>query len=113
MSSHESAEAHYDTLDQQGEWNAAEMRQMSGYEPEHDNDDFTADAIASRLGPAALGAFEDLQPDPVEPHDGSNPKHGLDYRSWAKNSQTPEQKARIQRGIDEARANIKPMHTGE
>jgi len=108
MSSHESAEAHYDHLDQQGEWNAAEMRQMSGYEPEHDNADFTAEAIESRLGPAAMGAFGnvELETETLEPHDGSNPKDGLNHRAWAKHLQDPAERERIQRHIAEARQSM-------
>jgi len=83
--------------------------------PKPDNSDFTAEAIASRLGPAAMGAFKDdveLDLEVPEPHDGSNPKHGLNYRGWEKNSQTAEQKAQIQQGVETARSNIRPTRFG-
>ncbi len=68
-----------------------------------DNSDFTAEAIESRLGPTAMGQFVELDTASVEPHDGSNPKHGIDRLSWQRNNDTPEQQERINRGIAEAR----------
>lgn len=87
-----------------------DAREKLGVE-QPDNRDFTAQAIADRLGPAAMGEFEvdETVPEaeePVEPHDGSNPKTGLNHQSWQKNSQTDEQKAAIQHGIKMAREEM-------
>lgn len=75
-----------------------------------DNSDFTAEAIAGRLGPAAMGEFD--EPDETEteesaePHDESNPKYGLNHESWSQYSKDPVVRRRIIRGVIRARRAI-------
>lgn len=49
-------EAAYDRLDDQGQLDAATIREMTGYDTDGSNEDFTAEAITARTGNIALSS---------------------------------------------------------
>ena len=83
-------EAAYDHLDDQGQFDAATIREMTGYETDGSTEDFSVEAITARAGgELALKAMG------AEFH--GNPKYGLDKSAWA--NQSPEQKAINREGL--------------
>ena len=97
------SEQQYDHYDSQGIFDAATIREKSGYETEGSNEDFTAEAIAARVGSVALDGFSHDQD--VPQFDGINQKGGLNHVAYAKHSS--EEKAITQRGVELARAEMR------
>ena len=92
-------EQQYDRLDDQGMYDAATIREKTGYETDGSNEDFTYEAIAARVGTVVLNNLEDESQ--IPPFDGINQKGGLNHVAYR--NQSPEQKAITARGIAEAR----------
>ena len=99
------AEAHYDRLDDLGQFDATTIREMTGYETDGSNEDFTAEAIAARSGSVALH-------DTVE-HPHLNQKGGLSHVGWSKSNQDPEQAAINHTGLQKAREALEAARHGE
>lgn len=90
----EQAELEYDRLDDQGQFTAAEIREMTDYETDGSNEDFTVEAITVRAGGELA-----LKGVGFEFH--GNPKDGLNKQAWA--NQSPTQKAINAEGLNKVR----------
>lgn len=111
----EALEAAYDRYDNNGEHDAATLREMVGMETP-DASEFTAEAIKARNPELQFveDTIADVEPaaEPVGPSvtknitTHPNPKHGLNRRSWEVFSRTPEQQHRIEGGVEAARLAI-------
>lgn len=95
------SEEHYDTLDDQGLFDAATIRQITGYETDGLHKDFTAEAIASRAGNVAIESFQKSAGTEAPAHIQNNQKGGLNHVAYARRS--PEQILIDERGVMLAR----------
>lgn len=90
----EEQELAYDHLDNMGQFDAATIREMSGYESDGSSEDFSVDAITARAGgELALKA--------MAANFRGNPKYGLNKSAWA--NQSPAQKAINSEGLRKVR----------
>ncbi len=85
------AEQQYDRLDDLGVFDAATIRQMTGYEADGSNKDSIDREVASHSGNIALKGFGTVT------GDASNQKGGLDHTAYARHS--PRQKEITSRGV--------------
>lgn len=97
------AEREYDRLDDQGQFDAATIREMSGLETDGKNEDFTAEAIIARAG-------GELVLRDVIANSESNPKYGLNAQAWAR--QGAAQKEINAAGLRSAREELHRRRNG-
>lgn len=96
-------DARYDHLDDLGQFDAATIREMTGYETDGSNEDFTADAITARRGGVAIQGFM-LD---------SNEKGGLDHGAWLAANRDPVQAQTNHEGLRKVRQAIETSRTTE
>jgi hypothetical protein len=91
------ADKQYDHLDGLGQFNATEIREMTDYETDGTNEDFSVEAITARAGGAIAikGAGEAFWQE-------QNQKGGFNHAELVHN--TPEQKAINAEGLAKVRA---------
>lgn len=106
---HEQEQA-YDHLDDTGLFDAATVRELSGYETDGENADFTAEAIAARAGNIALTGAEviDDREEWVQSMHLTKPSSSGPYVRA-----TPEEMASTSAAVAEQKTLIVPMRDGK